>query len=236
MTRPFRFSPLATYLLSCTFSGLAFAQYQIPEEYVPVCSTFERVLQEHKVNNISYCGVAIPTDDPDYRLPEWTDLLPLQNMDLVKTFYYWPNMGSSRTLPLYQQQMQDMSVILPELLDLFWPKAEATILGFIEEGRITLQYSRFDIDGDGIDENVYRMTPLVRARGAIPPWVEPDNQPFVSDDCVDFGLPGPKQDFRYYVSPKELVRPDMGLFSHAAGVFLLARPTDMEWKQQLDAS
>lgn len=115
-------------------------------EQYEICQDYAAELREHNVSSSNYCGIAIPLDNPNYRLPEWTDLNPSENMELVKTFYYWHNMNGSRTHELFPQQDNDRSVIIPELFDLYWPKAEAQVLALIESGAVQMQTSRFDID------------------------------------------------------------------------------------------
>lgn len=179
-------------------------------EQYELCQDYAAELIKHDVSSANFCGVAIPLDNPNYRLPEWTDLNPSENLELVKTFYYWHNMGSSRSHELYREQMNDKSKIIPALLDLYWPKAEAQVLALVASGDIQLQTSRFDIDFDGVIETVYRMTPLIILGGALEPWVREEHQVRARSGCTDFGLPDGESGYLYYVSPDELPQQDYG--------------------------
>lgn len=189
-------------------------------EQYEICQEYAAELREHNVSGSNYCGIAIPLDNPNYRLPEWTDMNPAENMELVKTFYYWHNMSSSRTHELYAQQESDGSVIVPELLDLYWPKAETQVLALVESGAVQLQASQFDIDFDGVVETVYRMTPLIRLGGARDPRLSDIHQVRARSGCNAHDLPDGESGYLYYFAPSELPKHKYGGFLNFAQITL----------------
>lgn len=228
---------LLSILLALAHPGVAYGQGAIRPGYETVCADFDRVLAEKNVSNANYCGVAISLDDPRYSLPDWQDLDPLENIEIVKTMYYWKNgISGARSHELFPSQMQDVSKIIPELMDLYWPKAEAQVLDFIARGEVVLLFTMLDADGDGDEETVYRMSPLVRLGGAIPPWEREEHRIIVQNNCVDVGLPGGDRSYIYYIFPGELARQNFGnlfgpgmdkngLFLHQGKIFWTARST-----------
>jgi hypothetical protein len=181
------------------------SQYQLCEDYAAE-------LQEHRATTRKYCGVAIPLENPDYVLMSWENIDPAENMDLVKTMYYWLDFGSEVGDEFYRRQMIDLSEIDEEILALYWPKAEAQVLTLIQQGDVELQRSRFDIDFDGVREDVYRMTPLARTAAARPPQLEPTHQIGIGGSCENFGLPGATKQYVYYTPTADVPNAERGPF------------------------
>lgn len=179
--------------------------------YESLCQQLADVRQEKQVNTINYCGVNIPSSDNAFTLPEWVNIDPEANMNIVQAMYYWYSFGGGTYgTQIYKDQLKDLGTISPDLLALYWPKAEGQIMTFIEQGEVTLQSSSFDIDGDYVNERVYRMTPIVRLGGAAPPLEQDPHQLRVRSECSDFGLPGGDKRFIYYSPPSELPTPNFG--------------------------
>jgi len=173
-------------------------------EQYPLCQDYAEQLRQHRVTTGGYCGVAIPLDNPDYRLPEWEPLNPAEHMQIVREIYYWLNLNSSRDHELYPQQMRDLTVIVPELFDLYLPRVESQLQALIASGELELFIGRFDVDFDGAIESVYRMTTLIRDGGTIGPTETTDENIIVSSSCQEFGLPGASSRYVHYVAPEEL--------------------------------
>lgn len=173
-------------------------------EQYPLCQDYAEQLRQHRVTTSGYCGVAIPLDNPDYRLPEWEPLNPAEHMQIVREIYYWRNLNSSRDHELYPQQMRDLTVIVPQLFDLYLPRVETQLQALIASGELELFIGRFDVDFDGEIESVYRMTALGRARGAISPVETTEEQIVAPSECQDFELPGAASRYAHYAAPEEL--------------------------------
>ncbi len=170
----------------------------------PLCQDYAEQLRQHRVTSGRYCGVAIPLENPDYRLPQWEPLNPAEHMQIVREIYYWRNLNSSRDHELYPQQMRDLTVIVPELFDLYLPRVESQLQALIANDELELFIGRFDVDFDGEIESVYRMTTIGRDRGAISPTETTDENIIVSSSCQEFGLPGASSRYVHYVAPEEL--------------------------------
>ncbi len=170
----------------------------------PLCQDYAEQLRQHRVTSGRYCGVAIPLENSDYRLPEWEPLNPAEHLQIVREIYYWRNLNSSRDHELYPQQMRDLTVIVPELFDLYLPRVESQLQALITSGQLELFIGRFDVDFDGEIESVYRMTTIGRERAAISPTESTDENIIVSSSCQEFGLPGASSRYVHYVAPEEL--------------------------------
>lgn len=177
--------------------------------YESLCQELTEIRQAKQITTVNYCGVIIPRNDTSFTLPDWVDIDPKTNIDVVKAMYFWHEFsGGTQGTELYKEQLQNLGVISPGLLELFWPKAEGQIIAFIENGEVTLQSSNFDIDGDNVDELIYRMTRIVRLGGAAPPWEQDPHRLMVRSECTDYGLPGGDKQFVYYSPPSELPLPN----------------------------
>lgn len=196
----------------------------------PLCQDYAEQLRQHRVTTSGYCGVAIPLDNPDYRLPEWEPLNPAEHMQTVREIYYWRNLNSSRDHELYPQQMRDLTVIVPELFDLYLPRVESQLQALIANGELELFIGRFDVDFDGEIESVYRMTALGRERGAVSPAETMEERVIVSSSCEDFALPGAASRYVHFVAPIELL-PRQG--SLLLGVFRLRIKELFYWKDRI---
>ena len=192
------------------------AQDQVPKltnsansQFESLCQELTEIRQAKQIITTNYCGVIIPSNDTSFTLPDWVDIDPKTNIDVVKSMYFWHAFdGGTQGTELYKEQLQNLGVISPGMLELFWPKAEGQIIAFIENGEVTLQSSNFDIDGDNVDELIYRMTPIVRLGGAAPPWEQDPHRLMVRSECTDFGLPGGEKRYLYYSPPSELPMPN----------------------------
>ncbi len=199
-------------------------------EQYPLCQDYAEQLRQHRVTTSGYCGVAIPLDNPDYRLPVWELLNPAEHMQIVREIYYWQNLTSSRDHELYPQQMRDLTVIVPELFDLYLPRVESQLQALIASGELELFIGRFDVDFDGQIESVYRMTALGRDRGIFSPAEITEERVIVSSSCQDFALPGAASRYVHYVAPIELP-PGQG--SLLLGVFRLRLKELFYWKDRI---
>ena len=177
--------------------------------YELLCQDLAEVRRAKQITRSNYCGLIIPSNDDAFTLPDWVDINPKMNIDIVKTMYFWHEFsGGTQNTQIYKDQLQDLGVISQSLLELFWPKAEDQIMAFIENGELTLQSSSFDIDEDNVDELVYRMTPISRLGGAKPPNEQDTHHLVVSSECIDFGLPGGEKLYIYYSPPAGLPLPN----------------------------
>ncbi len=198
-------------------------------EQYPLCQDYAEQLRQHRVTTGRYCGVAIPLDNPDYRLPEWEPLNPAEHMQIVREIYYWRNLNSSRNHELYPQQMRDLTVIVPELFDLYLPRVESQLQALIGSGELELFIGRFDVDFDGAIENVYRMTPVIRNTRGRPSETDSE-EAVVAPNCEDVGLPGATSRFLHYVDPVELPRGQARLLLE---VFRLGVNELFYWKDRI---
>ena len=126
-----------------------------------LCREYERGLQEWQARR-SYCGVALPSGNDDFRLPRWETMDPADNMDLVRTIFYWSNARNNPHWD-YKYYLERQAVerdIVPDMLARLWEPASADVQSLIAEGRIKLERSRLDLNFDGKSEPVYRMTPV----------------------------------------------------------------------------
>lgn len=171
---------------------------------VQMCQDIAQEMREKRKDTRGYCGIPIPANNPDYKLPDWVDLDPALHIDMVRKIYFWHNISRSRRHPLYAQQISDLSVILPEFYDIYWPKAEPFIMSYIENGEIELWESQLDVDADGIEERVYKMTRIVTVGAEEPPWVIADRGPFIMNSCQDIGFQDSARQYLYFVEPEEL--------------------------------
>ena len=205
-------------LIAMTISacGKPLAQVQTSEltdsansRYESLCEELTEVSQAKQINTVNYCGIIVPSNDTSFILPDWINIDPKTNINIVKTMYFWHVFsGGTQSTKMYTDQLKDLGVVSSDLSDLFWPKAEAQVMAFIDNGEVTLQSSLFDIDGDNVDELVYRMTPIVRIGGAMPPMEQDPHQIRARSQCTDFGLPGGDKRFLYYSPPSELPAPN----------------------------
>jgi len=163
-----------------------------------ICHDAAEELVLHRASYQLHCGIPVPTSNPDYKLMEWETLDPMQNLELVKTIYYWSVLGREAGAEAANKQAKNPMEIDPELFALYWPKAENQMLEFMRSDSFSLQHGSFDLDHDAINEDVYRMTPARRI-GATPPQdqaiLELDTQSY----CINSGLPDADRDYVYYV-------------------------------------
>lgn len=195
----------ATELPEVEVSIVEGSQYQL-------CQDYAAELKAHKATTRNHCGVAIPVDNPDYVLMSWEAIDPATNIELVKTMYYWRNFGRSVGAELYDRQNVDRSKIDEEILAIYWTKVEAQVLALIKEGKVDLQHSRFDIDFDGANEDVYRMTPIERNMSAIPPQEQEIHEVEIVNFCGNFELPGASKDYVYYTPTSGVPNPERAPF------------------------
>jgi hypothetical protein len=200
---------LVGFLTSC----ISFAQAEKPYEVsiftgeeLELCQKVSNVYDLAQAIDPNYCGLPIPVDDPDFKLPKWENLEPNSNMKLVRNMYYWHNLWNRHGKDLFEQQMLDKSDINEELLAKIWKPVEKQIHMLIQENIITLQKSHFDADFDGIAEDIYRMTPLVGLHNTI----EDGHKVVIQDKCIDYGLPGADKKFIYYIPVAQLPNQDYG--------------------------
>jgi hypothetical protein len=208
------------------------------EEY-QICKDIAAEYRRLRVRNLglpSHCGIPLPTGNPEYVLIEWTDLDLLENLDVVKTMYYWRNFRPSIPSSEYYKQGADRSRPDPEFFALYWSEAEAQVRALIEAGKVELQHSRFDVDFSGDKEDLYRMTILVRDRGGFPRKSDPPPRVGVLQHCQNVGLPGAKTEYTYYTPPEDLPNPKYPPFTRRflfdSGDFILwrGRPYWANWE------
>lgn len=225
-------------LLTLLISGCTFAADSLPEVEViirsgsqfSICQDYAQVLQEHRAPTANYCGVAVPIENSDYGLPVWRDIDPAQNMEIIRKMYYWYNLRSTIDSELYHQQFQDVSVIMPELLELVWTPVEEKVIQLISEGQIYLQEGNFDVDFDAENERVYRMSDISRIpyRTEVEERIGPGVR--VTNTCDDYGLPGGDRNYIYYVDVDELSGQNYEQFY---SVFRLRMSGFFSWKDRI---
>lgn len=179
--------------------------------FEPLCQQLSEIRKSKQITTVGYCGVIIPENDSSIIQPVWADIDPKSNIEIVKTMYYWQGFwGGTQESQLYKDQLKNLGTMNPELMEAFWPKAEGQIMEFLENGEVTLQSTSFDIDGDDLNELVYRMTPIVRLGGAKSPWEQDPHKLIVDKRCKNSGLPGGDEIFFYYSPANGLPTPNFG--------------------------
>lgn len=126
-----------------------------------LCRGVEKGFRENSLipSPSEVCGVPFPAGDADFQsLPEWRELDPSRHMDIVQEIFYFSNIRKNQIgEDAWKRQWQGSSM-LPDILEKVWRPSEVRIKALIAAGRVSLQSNRFDIDNDGIEEVVYRMT------------------------------------------------------------------------------
>lgn len=172
-----------------------------------LCREYERGLEEGQARR-TYCGVALPSGNADFRLPKWESMDPAEHMDLVRDIFYWVNSRSNGLwdYKYYLERQAAERDIVPDMLARVWEPAKADVERLIAEGRIKLERGRLDLNFDGKAEPVYRMTAVF----LNPLFGKPAKLEFVKNRlrmlgnlCKPQGLPGDDELFSYYVSPDD---------------------------------
>lgn len=179
-------------------------------EELAMCQQIAQELRDKRGSTTSYCGIPIPENDPDYELPDWVALDVLENIEILQKSYFWHNMWVSKAHPLYEKQLADRSVILPEFLEIYWTKALPVIMEMIAKDEIELWGAKLDIDADGVEESVYKVTTINTPGIRQAPWNVDIKPPFVRGHCEDIGFQDSKKEYLYYVDPEELPGYDYG--------------------------
>lgn len=179
-------------------------------EELPMCQQITEVIRDRRDKTNQICGIPLPENNPDYELPLWEALDVVENIEIVRNAYFWHNMWVSKAHPLYEKQLADRSVILPEFLDIYWNKSLPAIMSLIENDEVELWRSDIDIDADGIDERVYKMTRISTSGIRQAPWDVDIAAPRVRSSCEDIGFQDGRMQYLFYVDPKELPGNDYG--------------------------
>ncbi|MDH3230651.1 MAG: hypothetical protein OEN55_12745 [Alphaproteobacteria bacterium] len=166
-----------------------------------ICREYSRSLREHNAT-YNYCGVALPSGNSDFQLPNWEDIDPAAHMDLVREIFYWTNAKFNYLWDNASFLKRQMNVreIVPEMFDAMWNPARADVERLVVGGSVTLQRSQLDLNFDGDSEPVYRMTPLLlKASGRVSDVPTYPGIAVLDRQCTSLGLPGGDRDFVYYV-------------------------------------
>jgi hypothetical protein len=123
------------------------------------------------------------------------DLDPLQNIGIIKTMHYWHNLSAPARDRLHGLQRRSVEPI-NELMDLYWSRAEPEVTRLIDEDKISLQHSRFDLNSDGLAEDPYRTNAITGGR--VVQGDERDDPVSLEGPCANFGLHEGDQEYIYY--------------------------------------
>ena len=209
----------------------------------PFCSEIARGLEALQLTKLNFCGVAVPPGSEDFSFPEWQSLEPSEHLELMRTAVLWNSLDINTADPDRQLKFSELNEIIrsgqipPEirahLMDGIAAELDAQLL------KAELAVAHVDLNGDGLPDTLYRMTPL--HRGSHYKKTETGERQkvlsslthLVSNPCNDIGLPGPDRPYMYYYEPT--IAP--GLFDNlVAGQGQRPRKSIFFWQQTLHMS
>jgi hypothetical protein len=179
-----------------------------------LCEALQRGFRERQIMETGFCGVPFPEDDPDFTFPDWQRVDAKDHVEVVEQMFLW---GTVRRLNAYDNR--DMSTneyndilkarVMPqEIIQRFLEPVRDELHDRLDE--ITLETAMFDLNLDGEQEAVYRMTPVYRIQAH-----DIDEQGDKLRDlahlvinpisrCRNEGLPGQSESHFIYADPEKI--------------------------------
>lgn len=179
-----------------------------------LCDALQRGYIERQIMEAGFCGVPFPEGDTDFTFPDWQRVDAKDNFEVVEQMFLWGsvrrfNAYSDRTMTSDEyNEILKARVIPEEIVQRFLDPVRDELRDRL--GEITLETAIFDLNQDGEDETVYRMTPVYRIQ--VPAVDEQGNR--LRDlahliiktysECRNDGLPGQSESHFIYADPEKI--------------------------------
>lgn len=184
-----------------------------------VCHAFLRGMIEHKIQKPMYCGVPLPSDDPDFTLLDWKSVDPLEHLNVIRGVtisanFKVNNAGVEHGIMVSRAKRFFAADDFPqEDIDLLWTPYKEEIIESIKAGELKVWKAIVDSDSDGKLEPIYKMSRIgvanrgvKKINGVLRELPEDyDNRAYISTspNCTDIGLTNDVGTYFYYVSKKD---------------------------------
>lgn len=209
-----------------------------------ICHAFLRGIREHNLETPGYCGVPLPSDDPDFSLLDWHLIDPMEHLNVIRDAtilanYRRHNIGTDIERRRTRAHRFFESVDFPEdEIERFWSPYKARIQDLIRLGEVKLWVVNADTDFNGTKEPLYRMTQIVVAGSssdrARKIWQERSGEEFpvstMYPHCEDRGLTDDINSYFYYVSKNNSPSARRNIFTMGMGATHL---DIFEWRKRI---